>query len=242
MNNRPVVFCIFLLLYKTSLFAQISMGIEGGLSNNTYQTNITNRAATVLTGATGFTVGFTFRYRIRPWLYVAATPGLVQKGYSMNRQDSLYGEYDKHMNTYCQLPIGPSLAYDWHRWRGALDPGLYVGYWLNGQVKGRTADIFGSTNSSSTAGQTSQQFDLVGYDKPYSFLSQRDRRWEEGWYMGLEGQFLLSSAWRLTAGGKYYQSLTSQEKAPISPIPAYNRTLTFSIGIIWSPYKPKSSI
>jgi outer membrane protein with beta-barrel domain len=220
------------------------MGLEGGLSNNTYQTNIANRAATVLAGATGFNLAFTFRYRISPWLYAAAAPGLVQKGYSMNRTDSLAGEYERYMNTYWQLPIGISLAHDWHRLRGTLDPGLYAGYWLYGRVKGSMADIFSATSNNGAAGQTSEQFQLSSYNKPYSFLSQRDNRWEEGWYLGLGLQFHMSGSgpcW-LTASGKYNQSLTTQEKAPDNPIPAYNRTLTFSIGVIWSLDKPKRSI
>jgi hypothetical protein len=164
-----------------------------------------------------------------------AAPGLVQKGYSINRTDSLSGEYDRHTNTYLQLPIGISLTHDVHRCRVGLDLGLYTGYWLYGRVKGTSANIFGSSGSNN-----SEQFQLISYNQPYSFNSQRDNRWEEGWWLGPSLQYRLTDAWRLTAEAHYYQSLTSQEKAPVSPIPAYNQTWIFSVGGVWSLSRPKS--
>jgi hypothetical protein len=208
--------------------------VEGGLSYNTYHTNISNRSSTVLNGLTGFNIGLPFRYKVYPWLYITTAPGVVQKGYSMDRSDSLYGEYDRHINTYLQLPVGVSLTYDVWRLRGTLDPGVYAGYWLSGRVKGAVADVFGVSETTNTAGQTSEQFRLSPYDESYSFLSQRDNRWEFGWVLGLGLQYHLTGRYWLTTSGRYYQSLTSQEKAAVSPIPAYNRTWTFSIGGLWS--------
>jgi len=234
MDSRPVLILIFLFLQKTSLFAQTSFGVEGGLSYNTYHTNITNRSATTLKGVTGFNADLPFRYKIYSWLYVTTAPGVVQKGYSMNRTDSLYGEYDRHINTFLQLPAGVSLVYDWRRLRGTLDPGLYAGYWLAGRVKGAVADVFGVTDNTNSAGQTTERFQLSSYDESYSFLSQRDKRWEFGWHLGLGLQYHLAGRYWITAAGKYYQSLTSQEKDAASLIPAYNRTWTFSIGGLWS--------
>ena len=219
---------------KTSLFGQTSFGVEGGLSYNTYHTNISNRSATVLAGLTGFNIDLPFRYKINSWLYVATAPGIVQKGYSMNRTDSLYGEYDRHINTYLQLPVGVSLVYNWGRLRGTLDPGLYAGYWLAGRVRGAVADIFGVTDNTNTAGQTTERFQLSSYDESYTFLSQRDNRWELGWNLGLGLQYHLAGRYWLTAAGKYFQSLTSQEQTAVSLIPAYNRTWTFSMGGSWS--------
>jgi hypothetical protein len=235
MPVKTALLAIIILSLKTSLFAQTSLGVEGGLSYNSYHTNISNRAATSLAGEAGGSVAVPIRYRVRSWLYVVAAPGLVQKGYSMNRTDSLNGVYDQHNNTYVQLPIGVSLVHSWGRMRVGLEAGGFVGYWLFGHVKGNTADIFGSTGNNNV-----QQFTLTAYDAAYSFDSRRDRRLEAGWWLGPEALYRLTDTWSLTAAAHYYGALTSAVKTPESPIPAYNRTWIFSIGGAWSLPQPKS--
>lgn len=235
MHSKHFFLALFFLPLTASLFAQTSLGVEGGFSYNSYHTNIANRAATALTGEAGFAIALPFRYRLYSWLYLTAAPGLVQKGYSMNRTDSLSGEYDEHVNTYFQLPIGVSFAHDFRRLRISLDLGGYAGYWLYGRQKGQTADIFGSSGSNGT-----EQFTLISYDQSYSFNTQRDNRWEEGWWFGPTLQYRIAAVWWLTADARYYQALSSQEKAQESPIPAYNRTWIFSVGGAWSLPPPKS--
>ncbi len=235
MPGKLFFLALFILSPAASLFAQTSVGLEGGLSDNSYHTNIANRAATQLVNKAGIGVVVSLRYRVCGWLYVIAAPGLVQKGYSMNRTDSLSGEYDQHTNLYVQLPIGVGLLREWGRWQVGLELGVYAGYWLSGRVKGNTAEVFGNAGANN-----SEQFQLTGYNASYSFNAQRDKRWEEGWWTGLAPQYRLTGAWRLTAGVRYYGALTSQDKPPLSPIPAYNRTWIFSVGACWSLPKPKS--
>src|ERR1700677_1763937 len=111
MHKKVIFPVLFFLSLTASLFAQTSVGLEGGLSYNSYLTNIANRSATALASKAGFSVAIPFRYRVCPWLYVIAAPNLAQKVYSMNRTDSLAGEYDQHTNVYLQLPIGVSLVH-----------------------------------------------------------------------------------------------------------------------------------
>lgn len=239
MISRPVVLILCISFLKASLFAQTSFGVEGGLCYNIYHTNIANRPATTLEGRPGFALGVLFRYYIYPGLFITAIPGVLQKGYSMQRTDSLSGEYDQHTNTYLQAPIGIGWSHEWKRMRLELSGGPFVGYWLYGHIKGSTADVFSGVTGNGAAGQGSEQFQLRSYSGSYSFLSQRDNRWEAGWWLGPGMQYRLTSSCRLTAGAKYYQSLTSQGKSPVSPIPAYNRTWTFTIGCLWWPGKSK---
>ena len=235
MPGKLVFLVLFILSPTAPLFAQTSVGLEGGLSDNSYHTNIANRAATQLANKAGFSMAASLRYRVCAWLYAIAAPGLVQKGYSMNRTDSLSGEYDQHANVYVQLPIGIGLVHEWGRLRVGLDLGVYAGYWLSGRIKGNTAEIFGNAGANN-----SEQFRLAGYNSSYSFNAQRDKRWEEGWWTGPALQYRLTDTWGLTAGARYYGALTSQDKAPINPIPAYNRTWIFSVGAAWSLTHAKS--
>lgn len=231
---KLLLLILFYLTLTPPLCAQTSIGVEGGLSYNSYHTNIANRAATALAGEAGGSVAIDYRYRVCSRLYVVARPGLVLKGYSLNRTDSLSGEYDQHTNTYLQLPIGVGLSHDWRRLRIGLDVGLYAGYWLYGRVKGSTADVFGNAGSNN-----SQQFMLTPYDAAYSFDSRRDHRCEDGWWLGPDLVYRLTDAWQLTAGASYYGALTSAVKATGNPIPAYNRTWIFSAGAVWTLPQPK---
>jgi len=226
---KLLLLVLFLSTLTTSLCAQTSIGVEGGFSYNSYHTNIANRAATDLAGEAGFSVAAAVRYKLCSRVYVVARPCVIQKGFSLSRTDSLSGEYDQHNNTYLQLPIGVSLSHDWRRLRIGLDVGLFAGYWLYGRVKGSTADVFGNAGSNN-----SQQFMLTPYDAAYSFDSRRDNRWEEGWWFGPALQYRFRGSWWLTAGATYSYALSSQVKAPMSSIPAYNRTGAFSVGAAWS--------
>ena len=232
---KPPIFLAVLLLLTNALFAQFGIGLEGGLSDDSYHTNIANRYATSLASKAGLSIAVPVRYRVRSWLCVIAAPNLVQKGYSMDRTDSLSGEYDQHTNLYLQLPIGVGLEHRWGRLRVGLELGVYAGYWVSGRVKGNTAEIFGNAGANN-----SEQFQLTGYNASYSFNAQRDKRWEEGWWTGPALQYRLTDTWGLTAGARYYGALTSQDKAPISAIPAYNRTWIFSFGAAWSLSHAKS--
>jgi hypothetical protein len=234
MFRKALVLIPLFISLTVSLFAQTSVGVEGGLSYNSYRTNISNRSTIALEDKTGFGIASPIRYRIWSWLYGMATPCLIQKGYSFVRTDSLSGIYDQHTNLYLQLPVGIGLAHEWGRLSAGLDLGAYAGYWLYGRVKGATADIFGTTG---TAG--SEQFKLIGYNQSYSFNTQRDNRWEEGWWTGLDIRYRLTENFWLTAGLTYYEALSSQEKASINSTPAYNQTWLLSIGGSWTiPHLP----
>jgi hypothetical protein len=225
---RVALLFLPLLVLGIPLHAQVSMGVEGGLGVNYNITNASNRAATVLKGAAGYAVDVSLRYRVNSWLSVEVFPGVVQKGYSIDRTDSLYGEFESFRNTYAQVPLGIGLNYTRGRLTGALDPGLFAGYWLSGRVKGTTADIFSVTDQGG-----SEQFLLTGYDQRYAFLKARDDRWEWGWSFGFGIRYCVRGPWSLTADGRLEEALSSMEKA----IPSYNRTWIFAIGGCWSPKK-----
>src|ERR1700733_12351267 len=135
MNMREFIFLLSLLLVNASLRAQNSVGLEGGFSYNAYNTNISNRASTVATGGSGFSLDLPFEYEIRPWLYAMTAPGILRKDHAMDRTDSLYGSFEQFDNTYIQLPIGISLVYG-TRLKFFFDPGIYLGYWISGRLKG----------------------------------------------------------------------------------------------------------
>jgi hypothetical protein len=239
MNCKPTLFAVYLFLLSPPLRAQYSIGLEGGFSLNSLNTNVSNRVSTRLVSDWGFNLSLPLRYALTPWLYIKAAPTLLKKDYSLDRTDSLYGAYQRFNNTYFQLPIGISLAYG-KKLLLLADPGIYMGYWTGGRTKGKTPDIFNIRDTTDALGQNLQSFQLSSYNNRYQFSSQRDNRWEWGWTLGLEAQYPLHYSWRLTASADYFQSLSSQQKPATNPIPAYNQTWTFSLGLTWMhpPKKP----
>ena len=205
--------------------------MEGGLSDFSRISNISNRASTSLGSGKGFIAGVTLRQPVRPWLYLTLAPGLIQKGYTLNRTDSLFGEFENFRDTYVQLPVGLAFYHAWGRLGLFADAGLYAGYWMYGRVKGRAADIFSVTEQ----GGGTEQFTLRDYSAPYAFLPSRDERWEWGGYLGLEGSYRLKGNWGCTAACRYFTAFNSQERNN----PAYNQAWAFSLGIQRSISKAK---
>ena len=111
MNCKPILFAVYLFLLSLPLRAQYSIGLEGGLSLNSLNTNLSNRVSTRLASDWGFNAALPLRYALTPWLYIKVAPMLLKKDYSLDRTDSLYGAYERFNNTYIQLPVGISLAY-----------------------------------------------------------------------------------------------------------------------------------
>jgi hypothetical protein len=228
---RPIFYLFFLLL-TNSLRGQTSIGLEGGFSSNSFSTAISNRVSTKIFSGKGFDGTLSVRHRLFPWLYITATPTLLQKNYSIERTDSFYGIGQHYRNTFVQLPIGLSLVYG-KRFRVSIDPGLYLGYWLSGRVEGGIANIFGVIDSTGSSGQTTERFPISNYNESYQFQNRRDNRWQLGWVLGVGAQYRVSGNYWLVGNTRYYRSLTSQEKSITGMGPSYNATWTFSAGVMW---------
>jgi hypothetical protein len=210
---------------------QIVLGWQSGVSSNHLVTNIANREATVMDNRAGWMAGAIIRYRLKNWLYVAASPGLLQKNYSVDRTGVLLGVYERYDNTYIQLPLSAHIEYG-RRLQVFSDVGIYLAYWALGRVKGRVPDVFSVADTiNAGSGQQTETFGLTGYDRRYSFSALRDRRWEWGWVMSVGLQYRLGERWQVFAAGSYYQAMVDhQKKYMIHQIPQYNETLVFSLG------------
>jgi len=210
---------------------RISIGLEGGLSNNIISTNISNRVSTILQYNTGYTIGIPVQYRITNWLGVEAASNIMQKNYTISRTDSLTGVYQQFNNTYLQLPLTARFTYGWRRIQFFANLGGYVGYWAGSRISGRVPDILSARDSIGASGQSSESILLVGYDRKYQFDSRRDARLEFGWVAGAGVQYLLKDKYDFFARCNYYYALTNQQKDDYKgQTPQYNETFAFTLG------------
>lgn len=224
------VLLIFILAYNAQ--SQSALGLEAGLSSNYLNTNIINNAASTIKPDLGFLAGFAYYFKIKKRLVGEVGTNIIQKNYSLNRTDSLTGIYESFENTYLQSPLMMRGIYG-NRLKVFADIGLYGAYWFAGKVKGTIPDIFSSNSNSNINGQSRESFQLSSYNEKYKFDRKRDNRWEFGWIVGAGIQHPLNKKFSFFVKGACYQSLTDQQKRHIvNQIPKYNRTFTFSLGMM----------
>lgn len=223
-----MVFCVSGL----SSHSQLSIGLQGGVSDNRINTNVSNLASTVIEWRTGYSIGLVARYRIASHLFVDALPTILQKNYSVNRTDSLSGIYTRYNNTYLQLAILPHFEYG-QRMKIFGNAGAYLGYWICGETEGKIPDIF-SVSSTGILQQT-EIFQLTSFHQKYSFNKKRDNRIEFGCVAGGGMGYELKKNILFTIECLYYRAITDQQKNyMIYKIPQHNQTFIFSTGILYN--------
>ncbi len=234
-KNRLFYLSIFFLLTHVS-YSQIFLGLQGGISNNYLETNISNRASTAIKSHIGYSVSIPIMYKVNDWISFQTDPNISQKNYSINRIDSFIGIYTQYNNTYLQLPLSTSFYYG-NKVQIFATLGSYFGYWLTGQEKGKIPNIFSVTTTGNGSGE---RFLLTAFDQKYQFNSQRDNRLEFGWLTGIGIQYRPKDSYNLIIECLYYQSVTdNQNNYMANQIPQYNKTLFLSFSLLW-PLKNKT--
>jgi opacity protein-like surface antigen len=221
---RFLLLSAILFLAGLPVIAQWSVGIGGGAGLNELQTNITNRPQQNLATATGvflelpvgYSIPFTKKGCFALTIQTAFT--FVQKGYALNRTDTLQGLDQQYRNNYVQLPFTALLTFRRKSLTLELGGGGYVAYWVSGHIQGGMPNIFGGTP--------------YGLDGPYVFDDRKDNRWEEGWTAGGGVSVKIDGSLALFLAGHFFQSLTDQQKAYMEQqVPRYNSTWALSLGL-----------
>jgi opacity protein-like surface antigen len=222
---------LFFLLIAVAYLskAQTAIGLEGGVSSSYLNTNISNRASSIINYGAGYTFDLSYQYKIKHWLYIETAPGITQKNYFIDRTDSFAGIYEEFKNTYLQIPVMAKFLYGHHSFQAFADAGLYGGYWLSATVKGVIPNIL-SISQDAQGNGTIQQ---TSYNEKYQINPETDNRLEFGWVAGAGVQYHFNHDYMLTASARYYQALTNQQKDyEVNQIPQYNQTFTFLIGFM----------
>ncbi|MDB5089455.1 MAG: hypothetical protein JWR09_3449 [Mucilaginibacter sp.] len=225
--TKVTLIIIFLFVIQIAS-AQTFLGFDAGVSNNVLNTNITNRASTVINSKSGYLVELLYEHRMSRLFYIKISPNIIQKNYTIKRTDSLSGVFTQYNNTYLQLPFKLGVNYG-QQLQIFSEFGCYLGYWLSGNVNGDVPDIFSVTNNNNQ-----QTFSLSSFNQGYSFNIIRDNRFEFGWVANAGLKYKVSTRYTIFINGCYYQSLSDQQKKyMINQVPQYNQTFTFSSGCMY---------
>ncbi len=230
---------LFQLLPYTS-FNQPLLGLKVNYANNFLQANISNRSYTSLRNGNGIGFGILFNSKLNNIFNLQSSLEVVNKAYSFERLEAYQGIYEYHNNVYLQIPVLLEYAVlKGNKWSVMLNGGFYIGFWLQGRVKGSIPNIFNSVNDTIfTNGSTTQYLQLTKYSEKYQFNKERDKRLEIGWIPGVSLNYHRRKGF-LTASVNYYHSLTSQVKNSIQSSTPFrlNRTVITSIGYSFDLHK-----
>lgn len=218
------------------LNAQMSIGIEGGYTNNFLKTSIMNRSYTRQVNLGGYSVGVFCKRSVSKVFAVRVGIELMQKNYSFERTEKYKGIYENYYNTYCQLPVILQIdVFKRKKVKLAFNTGVFCAYWTFSKLKGTIPNAFNTTNEMDNDGQSIQNFKLTNYSESYSFDKAIDNRLEFGLLSGVHFQFNLNPEKSIFAEYNYYWSLTDmQKKYMVNQASKKNRTSVFVIGLLFT--------
>jgi hypothetical protein len=233
------ILSVLTLVFVTQSKAQLFVGIEGGANRNYLVSNTEDKPFFDYQPLNGFSVGVPIRYtfpKISWFGGIQVTPSYVQKNYMMERSGYYEPIYQHNYNNYLELPVMAQFRFGGNIGKtqslhGILNLGGYTGYWLSGNIKGRTLSPMDPNNFQS-------------YDESYTFSEEKDNRFEAGGLAGIGLQYMPNKKYVISIEGRYTASMTDQQKAySENQTPRYNDTYSLLMSVqyqLWSP-KQKGS-
>ena len=226
------------LLCVTRTQAQLYIGVEGGANRNYFVSNTEDKPFFDYQPSNGFTVGVPIRYAFPSLSWfggIQITPSYVQKNYRIERTGFYAPMYQQTDNNYLELPVMAQFRFGGkigktQSLHGILNLGGYTGYWLSGNVKGRTLSPMDPNNYQS-------------YDEAYKFSEEKDNRFEAGGLAGIGIQYMPNKKYSISIEGRYTASMTDQQKAySENQTPRYNDNYSLLMSVqyqLWSPKQKK---
>jgi len=223
------------LLWVTGLKAQLYVGVEAGANQNHLVSNTEDKPFFDYKPSNGFAIGVPIRYSFPALSWfggIQATPSFVQKNYRIQRSGYYEPIYQQTDNSYVELPVMAQFRFGGNisktqTLHGILNLGGYGGYWLSGNVKGRTLSPMDPNNYQS-------------YDEPYIFSEEKDNRVELGGLAGVGLQYMPTKKYVISIEARYTPALTDQQKAySENQTPRYNDTRSILMSFQYQLQKPK---
>ncbi|MBS0027328.1 outer membrane beta-barrel protein [Chitinophaga sp. 22321] len=233
---RTRTFLVVLLYFISGLpaSAQLSMGLETGMTRNHLYTSLNNRSNTAYEAVNGWLIGVPVTYQFNSWLGIQADPLLMQKNYRLRRTGYYDGVYHQNNNYYLKLPVMAQLCLQYHRLQLFLHAGGYVAWWMAGRIKGVQPAILNNADplpADEEPDNILQMQQAYAYHERYTFDARKDRRIELGGLAGLGAGWQLPSGYHLFVEVRYCSAWNQHQKPYMIRQPAaYNETLMIMTG------------
>ena len=225
MYKIPFVVCLVILFSDLS-FGQISIGLNGAISQNKLLTNTENEPQLTYKKSYGSSVAIEIQYKFYKQFSIVIQPSYIQKNYRVqNDSDTTNALAQRVTNTYIQLPLAGKLAEQFNHVNISVEAGGFLGYWLKSNEGGTVEGVYFSSGYSNTSADEGN----------IPFNSIRDNKLEYGWLLGSEIGYNIATNLSANLTYSFYQSLTDQQKNyMIQHIQRYNRTQVWGVGFTYS--------
>lgn len=219
---------ISILLCNVAM-AQWKVGFALGLDLNRYDYDTQWAYRLQYGGHSGVEAGIPVAYSINDFLEISSGIAYQEKGFSLeNMSDFSHFKVHNNLDGYIErtdyhltVPICAKFLFGGVKVKGFASLGSYASFWMASYFDGYTL---------STATLSYEYFhDKKDYDRKI------DNRFEVGLIGGVGVSYQYSQDWSWFFIANYYYALTDQHKDyQLFRFPAYNRTFTFQIGIMYN--------
>lgn len=214
--------------FRSSMFpkepiGRWSVGVFGGMDNNTHVVNVGYASDMKYTSMGGTTAGLSAGYHPTGWLTLRGDVAWVQKNYRLDR-DSYYVSfvYTESTNNYLLVPVAAEISFG-RTFRVAAHMGAYAGYWLTGKRQGQSLSV-----SYLVSGNEEDTF----FDEDYQFDETRDNRFDAGLDFGFGLRMAFAKKIDVSVDMHWYYGLTDVQKNYMTNLnPRYNTTRAIQVGI-----------
>ena len=193
--------------------AQWSVGISVGYDYNMLKYDMQWVERSRYSGYAGQMIEMPVTLRVNEWMNMVCGLSIQEKGYVFD----YLAEKNNRQDVYVTMPIMMGTSVGGSRVKSFCNIGGYASYWLSSCYKG-----IALMHSSA---------ETFYYKK--DFVRGEDNRIEAGLAMGM-GISYDDSEWKWFLAANYYHALTNQYISPAQiHAPAYNRTITFQVGVMY---------
>lgn len=236
--RQPIQIFLLIILALGTFFkshSQIRCGLTAGASSNNLNFDISSLSYTTKQAGTGFFIAVPAQYQLNKVMLIEILPSIIQKNYSLARNNMFAGIKQEFKNTYFQLPVLFSVnIMKIKKITININSGFYWGYWISARVNGNIPNVLyirGELNN--TSGQTNSYFNLTRYSEKYRFDKIKDNRFEFGYTIGIRQQYSINNKYSMFLNLSHYSSLTDQQKNYMTnQSKRYNQTYCFSSGLL----------
>lgn len=229
MRIKVIFLAAITLLTAVQVSAQWSVGVQGGATCNTLNTDNGYAYDRHYTSKWGATFGIPVRYDFNSWFGLQSEVSVTYKNYGIERSWAYASNYYDFTNTYLDIPVMARFKFGSEKIYGYALAGAYVGAWLNSHIKGAQMRYFDQSE------ENEEHFGGYKFDETYEFDSRRDNRFDAGITAGLGVQYAINSRFGVFGEVRYSYGLTDTQKDYMrNKFPRYNNTLALQIGVTYT--------
>ena len=217
--KKKLILLLAAVMFAIPVCGQWRVGLSAGASYNWYSIDRQYQADFHYQGLWAPSAALSVQYDFNGWLGAKAEVEYLRKDHRFYRTGLFADTNYKVLNTYLQVPVMAVFRFGGQRLKGFAELGGFAGYWALGRLDG-TLYNFGATKTPVPVGED------------YSFLTDKDNRFDAGLLAGTGMEFVFSPHWAALLEARLNYSLVSTTKQYMTIRDyRYNTTASIRLGV-----------